>query len=114
MQRRRADVVKRCDSSRGDKFMNRIPFTITKHRHSAAALFAVVLALAGFANASSMYSSHSHKAKKGHFTLTSSTDVGGITLQPGDYEVKEVEPPSGPAVEFVHLFDNFYVGDSGL
>ena len=96
--------------------MNRFqsPFTIAKHGHIAAALFAVVLALAGFANAATMPSDHSHKGKKGNLKITASTEAGGILLQPGDYQVREVNSPSGPAVQFVHLFDNFYVMDSGL
>lgn len=86
--------------------MNRIqsPSTIAKAGYSVAALFAVVLALAGFANADGM--SHSHKAKKGHFTITAPTEVGGVTLQPGNYEVREVNSASGPVVEFVHQFRN--------
>ncbi len=96
--------------------MNRTqsPFSIAKHGHSAAALFTVVLALAGFANADGMYSRPSHKAKKGNLTITAPTEVGEITLQPGDYQVTEIDSPDGAVVEFVHLFDNFYVGDSGL
>jgi hypothetical protein len=88
--------------------MNRIrsPFTIAKHGHGAAALFAVVLALAGFANADGMYSSPSHKAKKGHLTITAPTEVGGTILQPGAYEVKEGNSPSGPVLEFWHQFRN--------
>jgi hypothetical protein len=102
--------------TQGDILMNRIqsPSTIAKHGPSAAALFAVVLALAGFANADAMYSAHSHAGKKGSMKITAPTEVGGIILQPGDYQVKEVNSPSGPVVEFVHLFDNFYVQDSGL
>ncbi len=82
--------------------MNRILnlYTNAKHGHSAAALFAVVLALAGFANAASVSSTHSHKGKKGGLTITAPTEVGGVTLQPGDYEVKEVDSPGGPVVEF--------------
>jgi len=96
--------------------MNRIQslYAIAKRGHHTAILFAVILALATFANADAMHSAHSHKGKKGTLKITVPTDVGGIVLQPGDYEVKEVESPSGPVVEFVHLFDNFTVGDSGL
>jgi len=93
--------------------MNRIqnPFTLAKPGHGAAALFAVVLALAGFANASS---AHSHKGKKGDLKITAPTEVGGIMLQPGDYQVEEINSPSGPVVEFVRQFENFTVMDSGL
>jgi hypothetical protein len=90
--------------------MNRIQylFAITKRGYSFAALFAMILALAGFANADAMSSAHPHKAKKGSFTITAPTEVGGTLLQPGDYEVKEVKSPSGPVLEFIHQFDNFY------
>jgi hypothetical protein len=96
--------------------MNRIQslYAIAKRGHKTAVLFAAVLALAAFANADAMSSAHSHKGKKGSLKITAPTEVGGIVLQPGDYEVKEVESPNGPVVEFVHLFDNFTVGDSGL
>src|ERR1700674_3965550 len=84
------------------------PFPITKPGHIATALFAVVLALTGFANADAMSSTHSHKAKKGNFTIAVATEVGGTILQLGDYQVKEVNSPSGPVLEFVHLFYNVY------
>ena len=96
--------------------MNRIHSlsTTAKHGHSAAALFAVVLTLATVATAAAMPSAHSHKGKKGSMKITAPTEVGGIVLQPGDYQVQEINSPSGPVVEFVHLFDNFTVMDSGL
>jgi hypothetical protein len=84
----------------------RYAFTIMERKHNVAALFAIILALAGFANADAMSSAHSHKGKKGSLKITTPTEVGGAMLQPGDYEVKEVDSPSGPVVEFVHLFRN--------
>jgi hypothetical protein len=63
-------------------------------------MFAVVLALAGLANATAIPSAHSHKGKKGYFTLTIPTEVGGVTLRPGDYEIKAVDSPRGPVLEF--------------
>jgi len=78
-------------------------YSIARNAHIAAALFAVVLALAGFANADS---AHSHKAKKGNLKITVATEVGGVTLPPGDYEVREVNTPNGPVVEFAHEFFN--------
>ena len=44
--------------------------TIAGWRHNAAALFAVILALVGFANADAMSSAHSHKGKKGRLNIT--------------------------------------------
>jgi plastocyanin len=48
MHRRRANEIKRCDSSHGDTIMNRIqyPPNIAKHPHFATAMFAVVLSFA--------------------------------------------------------------------
>jgi hypothetical protein len=108
MQRRRADEIKRCDSSQGDTSMNRTqyPLTIVKHAHIAAAMFAVVLAFAGVANAHAMSLAHAHKAKKGHLTIMASTEVGGTILQAGEYEVREAKSSSGPVIEFVHQFRN--------
>jgi hypothetical protein len=95
--------------------MNRIhsPFTIAKHGPIAAAMFAFVLVLAGFANADAMSSAHSHKGKKGAMTITVPTEVGGILLQPGEYEVKEANSPGGLVIEFVHLWTDYTIGDSG-
>jgi hypothetical protein len=88
--------------------MNRIqyPLTIVKRAHVAAAMFAVVLAFAGVADAHAMSLLHAHKAKKGYLKITAPTEVGGIILQPGEYEVKEAKSPSGPVIEFVHQFRN--------
>src|ERR1700694_525712 len=93
--------------SQGDRLMKRIQdvCTIAQRGHVFAALFAVILALAGFANADAMSAAHAHKGKKGSLKITTPTEVGGVILQPGDYEVKEVKSPNGPVVEFVHLFE---------
>jgi len=87
------------------KSMNRIhhPLTIARHAPIAAAMFAFVLVFAGFANADAMSSAH-HKAKTGHLTITTPTEVGGTILQPGEYEVREAKSPNGPVVEFEHQF----------
>jgi hypothetical protein len=69
-------------------------------------MFAFVLVFAGFANASPMYPAHEHKAKKGYLTIKARAEVGGVTLEPGDYRVQQVDSPSGPLLEFVHLFFN--------
>jgi hypothetical protein len=107
MQRRRANQIKRCDSSQGDTSMNRIqsPLTIAKHASIAAAMFVVVLTFAGVANAVAMSSAHAHKVKSGQLTITAPTEVGGTILQPGEYEVKEANSPTGPVIEFVAHHD---------
>jgi membrane-associated protease RseP (regulator of RpoE activity) len=88
--------------------MNRIHSlpTIAKHGSIAAAMFVFVLALSGVASAAPMSSAHSHKAKKGHLAITAPIEVGGTILNPGEYEVREVNSPNGPVVEFVHQFRN--------
>jgi hypothetical protein len=99
------DEIKRCDSSRkGDTFMNRIQSlcAVVKRGHHVAVLFGVILALATFASAADM-----HKGKKGSLKITAPTEVGGVVLQPGDYEVQEIHSTSGPVVKFTHLFNNF-------
>jgi hypothetical protein len=90
------------------KSMNRIqsPLTIARHAPVAAAMFAFVLVFAGFANASPMYPSHAHKAKKGHLTITAPMEIGGTTLKPGKYEVREAKSPNGPVIEFARQFRN--------
>jgi hypothetical protein len=81
-------------------------FPIVTRGQVFAALFAGILALSGFANADAMSSGHSHKGKKGSLTLTAPAEVGGVVLQPGNYEVREIKTPSGSVVEFTHLFRN--------
>jgi hypothetical protein len=67
-------------------------------------MLAFILSFAGFARADAILSAHT--AKRGHLTIASPTDVGGVTLQPGEYEVEESNSPSGPVIEFVHQFRN--------
>jgi hypothetical protein len=87
--------------------MNRIQYPlIAKRAPIAAAMFALVLVCAGFANADAMPLAHAHKPKKGHLTITAPTEVGGTVLLPGEYEVKEAKSSSGPVIEFVHQFRN--------
>ena len=85
--------------------------TIAGWRHNTAALFAVVLVLAGFANADAMFSAHSHKGKKGRLKITAPTEIGGVNLLPGDYEVKEVNSSDRHVVEFVRETYNLYAGE---
>jgi hypothetical protein len=81
-------------------------FAVAKQGHHLAALLGVILALAGFANAA-----NSHKSKTGSLTIAVPTEVGGVVLQPGDYEVREINSASGAAVEFVRLFDNLVASE---
>jgi hypothetical protein len=73
----------------------------------------MILALGTFASAGDMQSAHSHKGKKGDLKISAQTEVGGLVLQPGDYQVREIDSASGPTVEFVRLF-NDYTAQEGL
>jgi len=88
--------------------MNRIqyPSAINKHGLRIAFLFAMILVLAGFANADAIPTTQSHKGK-GYLTITSQIEVEGVTLHPGDYEVKEVDTPTGSVVEFTREDNQF-------
>ena len=76
---------------------------IAKHVHVAALLVASVVTLAAF---SSAQSTPKQQSKKGSLSITEPTEVGGVTLPPADYVVREVKSPEGPVVEFVHKFRN--------
>lgn len=74
-----------------------------KQAHLAAVTLAMVMALAGFANAQTT-PSHSHK--KGMLKITAPTEVGGTVLQAGNYTVRETKSPDGPVVEFIRVVHN--------
>lgn len=77
-----------------NQLRNSIPRTI--------AMFAMVLALTAFANAETK----THKGIHAKLKLSTATEVGGAILQPGDYEVVEVDSAEGPVLQFVHQFRN--------
>jgi hypothetical protein len=88
----------------GDTLMKRIEvLNVAKHVHVAAVLVAAVVTLAAF---SSAQSTPMHESKKGNLSIAEPTEVGGVTLQPGDYAVREVKSQQGPVVEFVRKFRN--------
>jgi hypothetical protein len=73
------------------------------HTPMFAALVATILALAGFAHAGAVGTSRVQKAPKsakGTLNITEATDVGGVTLPPGEYEVKQVNSRGEPVVRF--------------
>jgi hypothetical protein len=73
-----------------------------------AALAGILLAIAGFAHAADVSGQRPHKAKKGTLTIMVATDVGTVTLEPGDYEVKEVNSATGPLLRFIRVTENSY------
>jgi hypothetical protein len=80
--------------------MNRIELLHGKYAHLAIAMMAA-LALTG-----SVYAQQTHKAKSGRLEITAPTQVAGITLEPGTYEVKEIKGANGAELEFIHEFRN--------
>ena len=75
------------------------------------ALAGIVLAFAGFAHAGAVGTQRSQKAektKKGTLNIAATTNVGGLRLEPGDYEVKQVNSAAGPVVRFTRYTYNPY------
>ena len=67
------------------------------------ALSGIVLALAGFAQAGVPGTQDSQKAaktKRGTLKIVTATDVGGLRLAPGEYEVEQVNSAAGTVVRF--------------
>ena len=67
------------------------------------ALASSVLAFAGFAHAGAVGTQppqKAEKAKKGTLNVAAATNVGGLRLEPGQYEVKQVNSVAGPVVRF--------------
>jgi hypothetical protein len=83
--------------------VNRIPL--------ATAIAGIILAFAGLAHAGAVSTARSEKpqkAKKGMLNITVATEVGGVTLEPGEYEVKQVNSAGGPVVRFTRYTYNPY------
>ena len=75
------------------------------------ALAGIVLAFGGFAQAGSIGAQHSQKAekaKKGTLKIAAASNVGGLRLEPGEYEVKQVNSAAGPVVRFTRYTCNPY------
>ena len=75
------------------------------------ALAGIVLTFAGFAHAGSSgtpRSQKAEKAKKGTLNIAAATNVGGLRLEPGQYEVKQVNSAAGPVVRFTRYTYNPY------
>jgi hypothetical protein len=75
------------------------------------ALAGIVLTLAGVAQAGAVGTAHAQKAekpRKGTLIITVPTEVGDITLDPGEYEVKQVNSDAGPFVRFTLYTYNPY------
>jgi hypothetical protein len=66
---------------------------------------------AGFAHAGSIGTNHSQKAekaKKGTLKIAAASNIGPLRLEPGEYEVKQVNSAAGPVVRFTRYTYNPY------
>lgn len=70
---------------------------------------AVLFAFGGIAHAQ-MANANSHKGKTGSLKITVPTEVGGVLLQPGDYQVKPRK--GGTVIEFARWNENPYAPES--
>jgi len=76
-----------------------------------AAMAGIVLAFARFAHAGSITTDHSQKAergKKGTLKIVAASNIGALRLEPGEYEVKQVNSAAGPVVRFTRYTYNPY------
>ena len=84
---------------------------IVNHMHIFTAVVAIVLAFAGLADAgvvSKEQPKKAEKAKKGMLIITVATGLQGVTLEPGEYEVKQKNTKDGPVVRFTKYTYNPY------
>jgi hypothetical protein len=75
------------------------------------ALAGIVFAFAGLAHAGAVRTQRSQKAeraKKGTLNIAAATNVGGVRLEPGEYEVRQVNSAAGPVVRFTRYIYNPY------
>ena len=77
--------------------------SIVNRMRRFTSLAGVVLALAAFAHAGAVGTQPVQKAeqaKKGTLKIATSTIVGSLTLEPGEYEVEQVNSAAGPVLRF--------------
>ena len=73
------------------------------------AMAGIVLAFARFAHAGSIGTDHSQKAekvKKGTLKIAAASNIGALRLEPGEYEVKQMNSAAGPVVRFTRYTYN--------
>jgi hypothetical protein len=54
----------------------------------------------------------SHKGKTGTLQITTPTEVSGVLLEPGKYEVKPRKSPGGTVIEFARWNENPYAQEA--
>jgi len=78
------------------------------------ALSVIVLASAGFAHAGAVGAERSpkvEKTKKGTLKVAAVTNLGDLRLEPGEYEVKQVNSAAGTVIRFTRYTYDPYVED---
>jgi hypothetical protein len=85
---------------------------LVNRRSLFAALAGIVLALSGVAHAGGAVAAATlqrpPKAKGGTLTISTPAEVGCVALEPGKYEVKQVNSKTGPAIRFTLVTPNPY------
>jgi hypothetical protein len=76
-------------------------YSIFNRTRVVAALACTFLVFAGFAHAK-------EQPKKGTLKITVATEVSGLMLEPGEYELKQVKSANGPVIRFTHYTYNPY------
>jgi hypothetical protein len=83
---------------------------VTRIMRQFTALAVIVFAF-GVLSYAQCTSQQVQKPKKGKLNITAPTQVAGVTLEPGNYEVKEVKSSSGLTLRFTRVVFNPYVLD---
>ena len=86
-------------------------YSIMNRTRFVAALACTVLGFAGFAPAKAAATPQSYNAeqpKKGTLNITVATELSGLILEPGQYEVKQVKSANGPVIRFTRYTYNPY------
>src|SRR5215469_3777472 len=86
-------------------------YSIINRTRFVAVLVCTFLGFAGFAHAKAVAIQQSYNAeqpKKGTLNITVATEVSGLMLEPGEYEVKQVKSANGPVIRFTRYTYNPY------
>jgi ABC-type glucose/galactose transport system permease subunit len=72
------------------------------------ALTGTVLAFAALAHAGSVGTTQTKKTRTTSLNISAATKLGGITLQPGEYKVQQLNSATGPIVRFTRYTYDLY------
>ena len=86
-------------------------YSIINRTRFVAALAYTFLGFAGFVHAKDAAIQQSYNVeqpKKGTLNITVATELSGLVLEPGEYEVKQVKSANGPVIRFTRYTYNPY------